>query len=190
MTGELQAKGGIFVPFPSRTKNPLAMTLNMRRLAQLIAAERADIVHVRSRALAWVAYGATRMTKTPLVTTFHSGCQGSNPVTLRYNSVLARGDVVLADLGFAAVSPASSTRRRREKSISFIKASIAGFSRRTRSRRPVFRRCGGIGRPRRTSKSCFWPRQRIPPERPKILIAGGGSFAAEWSDRRKIHPRL
>ncbi len=102
MTGELQAKGGVFVPFPSRTKNPLAMTLNMRRLAQLIAAERADIVHVRSRALAWVAYGATRMTKTPLVTTFHSGCQGSNPMTLRYNSVLARGDVVLADLGFAA----------------------------------------------------------------------------------------
>ena len=102
MTGELQAKGGVFVPFPSRTKNPLAMTLNMRRLAHLIAAERADIVHVRSRALAWVAYGATRMTKTPLVTTFHSGCQGSNPMTLRYNSVLARGDVVLANSNFAA----------------------------------------------------------------------------------------
>lgn len=32
MTGELQAKGGIFLPFPSRTKNPLAMALNMRRL--------------------------------------------------------------------------------------------------------------------------------------------------------------
>lgn len=102
MTGELQAKGGVFVPFPAHAKNPLAMTLNMRRLAQLIAAERAEIVHVRSRALAWVAYGATRMTKTPLVTTFHSGCRGSNPVTLRYNSVLARGDMVLADSSFAA----------------------------------------------------------------------------------------
>ena len=52
MKGELQAKGGVFVPFPSRTRNPLAMALNVRRLAQLIAAENADIVHARSRALA------------------------------------------------------------------------------------------------------------------------------------------
>jgi glycosyltransferase involved in cell wall biosynthesis len=102
MMGELQAKGGVFVPFPSRTKNPLAMALNVRRLARLIAAEGADIVHVRSRALAWVAYGATRLTKTPFVTTFPSVYQGSNPIALRYNSVLARGDAVLADSNFTA----------------------------------------------------------------------------------------
>jgi glycosyltransferase involved in cell wall biosynthesis len=102
MKGELQAKGGVFVPFPSRTKNPLAMALNVRRLARLIAAENADIVHVRSRALAWVAYGATRLTKTPFVTTFPSVYQGSNPIALRYNSVLARGDAVLADSNFTA----------------------------------------------------------------------------------------
>ena len=100
--GELQAKGGVFVPFPSRTKNPLAMALNVRRLARLIAAENAEIVHVRSRALAWVTYGATRLTKTPFVTTFPSVYQGSNPIALRYNSVLARGDAVLVDSNFAA----------------------------------------------------------------------------------------
>jgi glycosyltransferase involved in cell wall biosynthesis len=102
MEGELQAKGGVFVPFPSRTKNPLAMALNVRRLARLIAAENAGIVHVRSRALAWVAYGATRLTKTPFVTTFPSVYQGSDPIALRYNSVLARGDAVLAGSNFAA----------------------------------------------------------------------------------------
>jgi glycosyltransferase involved in cell wall biosynthesis len=102
MKGELQAKGGVFVPFPSRTKNPLSMALNTRRLARLIAAENADIVHVRSRALAWVAYGATRYTKTPFVTTFPSVCEGSNLIGRRYNSVLARGDAVLADSNFAA----------------------------------------------------------------------------------------
>jgi glycosyltransferase involved in cell wall biosynthesis len=102
MKGELQAKGGVFVRFPSRTKNPLAMALNVRRLARLIAAENAEIVHVRSRALAWVAYGATRLTKTPFVTTFPSVYQGSNPIALRYDSVLARGDAVLVDSNFAA----------------------------------------------------------------------------------------
>src|SRR3984893_18037055 len=101
MKGELQAKGGVFVPFPSRTKNPLAMALNVRRLAQLIAAENADIVHARSRALAWVAYGATRLTKTPFVTTFPSIYQGST-IARRYNSVLARGDAVLVDSNFTA----------------------------------------------------------------------------------------
>src|ERR1700730_13738777 len=102
MKGELQAKGGVFVPFPSRTKNPLAMALNVRRLAQLIAAENADIVHARSRALAWVAYGATRLTKTPFVTTFPTIYQGSNSIARRYNSVLARGDAVLVDSNFTA----------------------------------------------------------------------------------------
>jgi glycosyltransferase involved in cell wall biosynthesis len=102
MKGELQAKGGVFVRFPSRTKNPLAMALNVRRLARLIATENAEIVHVRSRAVAWVAYGATRLTKTPFVTTFPSVYQGSNPIALRYDSVLARGDAVLVDSNFAA----------------------------------------------------------------------------------------
>jgi glycosyltransferase involved in cell wall biosynthesis len=102
MTGELQAKGGIFLPFPSRTKNPLAMALNMRRLARLIEAEGVDIVHVRSRALAWVAYGATRLTKTPFVTGFQGSYKGGNPITLRYNSVLARGDIVIAESSYMA----------------------------------------------------------------------------------------
>ncbi|MGH6851759.1 MAG: glycosyltransferase [Methylocella sp.] len=102
LEGELQAKGGVFVRFPSRTTNPLAMALNARRLARLIAAENAGIVHARSRALAWVALGATRRTKTPFVTTFPAVCHGSNPIARRYNSGLARGDVVLADSDFAA----------------------------------------------------------------------------------------
>jgi glycosyltransferase involved in cell wall biosynthesis len=102
MKGELQAKGGVFVPFPSRTINPLAMALNVRRLAQLIAAENADVVHARSGALAWVAYGATRLTKTPFVTTFPSIYRGSNSIARRYNSVLARGDAVLVDSNFTA----------------------------------------------------------------------------------------
>lgn len=102
LRGELQAKGGIFVPFPSRSKNPLTMALGVRRLAQVIAEERADIVHVRSRAMGWVAYGATRLTKTPFVTSFGSGYEASNPIALRYNSVLARGDLVLAESSYAA----------------------------------------------------------------------------------------
>ncbi|WP_026606857.1 glycosyltransferase [Methylocapsa acidiphila] len=102
LVSELQAKGGVFVPFPADAKNPLSMLLNIGRLARLIKSEGADLVHVRSRAAAWVAFGATRLTKTPLVTSFPGRYAGGNALEVRYNSILARGDVVLADSAEAA----------------------------------------------------------------------------------------
>jgi len=102
MVSELQAKGGVFIPFPAHTKNPLAMVLNISRLARLIKAERVDIVHARSRAPAWVACGASRLTKTPFVTSFPGRYAGGNALEARYNSVLARGDIVIADSAYAA----------------------------------------------------------------------------------------
>ena len=102
LKGELQAKGGIFLPLPARSNNPLTIALTVRRLARLIDVERADIVHVRSPELGWIAYGATRLTTTPLVTCFGAGDEGRNGIAARYNSVLARGDLVLAESNFAA----------------------------------------------------------------------------------------
>lgn len=102
LKGELQAKGGIFLPLPSRAKNPLAMALSVRRLARLIVAERVDIVHVRSPGMGWIAYAATRLTKTHLVTGFGPGCENRNEIAARYYSVLARGDLVLAESLYAA----------------------------------------------------------------------------------------
>ena len=68
LAGELQAIGGLFIRFPAATKNPLAMTLNMRRLQRIIASERVDLVHARSRWAAWAAVRACRKAKRPLVT--------------------------------------------------------------------------------------------------------------------------
>src|ERR1700728_336002 len=36
MVSELQAQGGVWLPFPAATKNPLAMALNVRKLARVI----------------------------------------------------------------------------------------------------------------------------------------------------------
>ena len=35
LVGELQAKGGVWIPFPAATKNPFSMLLNVRRLARI-----------------------------------------------------------------------------------------------------------------------------------------------------------
>lgn len=97
LVAELQARGGIWVPFPAGSKNPFAMALNVRKLARLIRGERPSIVHARSRAPAWVALGACRATGTPFMTTYHGAYSGRSPLKLRYNSVMARGDVVVAN---------------------------------------------------------------------------------------------
>ena len=102
LVSELQARGGLFAPFPAHARNPVSMALNVRRLAQLIAAERIDIVHARSRASAWVAYATTRLTKTPFVTSFRGSYARGGPLALRYNSIMARGDAVIADSAFTA----------------------------------------------------------------------------------------
>ncbi|GLI91740.1 glycosyltransferase family 4 protein [Methylocystis echinoides] len=102
MVSELQSKGGVWLPFPAATKNPFAMALNSVRLARLIRDEGVDIVHARSRAPAWVAYYATRQTGAKFVTTYHSAYYGASPIKLRYNAVMASGDVVIAISEFAA----------------------------------------------------------------------------------------
>ncbi|MGA2043688.1 MAG: glycosyltransferase family 4 protein [Roseiarcus sp.] len=102
LTSELQAVGGLLIPFPAAAKNPLAMLLNARRLARLIVAERVDIVHARSRAPGWVALLACRIARTPLVTTYHGAYSGRSALKLRYNSVMARGDAVIANSHYTA----------------------------------------------------------------------------------------
>lgn len=102
LIGELQTKGGIWVPFPAGTKNPLKMALNIPTLVRLIKDERVDLIHARSRAPAWVAYAAARATGKGFVTTYHGAYNGKSAPKILYNSVMARGDVVIANSLFTA----------------------------------------------------------------------------------------
>jgi len=102
MISELQAKGGIWLPFPAKTRNPLAMLVNVRKLAGLIRSEGVDLVHVHSRAPAWVALAATRLTHKPLVTTFHSSYGARSSAKVLYNSVMTRGDAVIVHSEYTA----------------------------------------------------------------------------------------
>ncbi len=97
LVSELQARGGVWLPFPADTKNPVAMARNVLKLRRLIADEKPVLVHAQSRAPAWVALCATRLTKTPFVTSYHGIYSGTHAIKLRYNSVMARGDAVIAN---------------------------------------------------------------------------------------------
>lgn len=98
----LEAAGARHAPFPAASKNPLTMAANVGRLAQLARAEGADILHARSRAPAWSALGAARLTGVPFVTTAAGIHSGTSAPKRFYNSVMARGDLVIANSGFTA----------------------------------------------------------------------------------------
>jgi glycosyltransferase involved in cell wall biosynthesis len=104
--GRLAAKiievGGEIIPFPAATKNPARMLANARALSDLIRREHVDLVHARSRAPAWSAFSAARATKRPFITTYHGAYAEKGAFKRAYNSVMARGDFVIANSAFTA----------------------------------------------------------------------------------------
>jgi len=102
LVGELQAKGGHWLRFPAASKNPAVMAVNVLRLMRLCHREGVQIIHARSRAPAWVALGAARRLGLPFVTTYHGSYSGRTSVKVLYNSVMARGDVVIANSRYTA----------------------------------------------------------------------------------------
>ncbi len=105
LASELQAIGGLHIRFPAATKNPLAMTLNMARLQRIIASERVDLVHARSRWAAWTAVRACRKAKRPLVTSLHAD-GGRSPPRTSFETAAAEGDFVIAPSEFVALRAA------------------------------------------------------------------------------------
>lgn len=97
LTPRITASGGEFIPFPAATKNPLKILWNAHRLGRLLTEEGVDLVHARSRAPAWCALIAARRAGKPFVTTYHGAYRESGRIKNIYNSVMARGDIVIAN---------------------------------------------------------------------------------------------
>ena len=102
MEGDLAAAGGEFVRFAAATKNPAKLLANATAIARLIDREGVDLVHARSRAPAWSALAAARRTGRPFVTTYHGAYNEAGAAKKLYNSVMARGDLVIANSNFTA----------------------------------------------------------------------------------------
>jgi glycosyltransferase involved in cell wall biosynthesis len=96
MVSEIRRAGGLHIEFPADSKNPIQMRRNVTRLAALIREHNIDIVHARSRAPAWSAFSAARKTGAAFMTTFHGNYGAANPLKRLYNSVMVRGDRVIA----------------------------------------------------------------------------------------------
>ena len=102
LVSTLERVGGRHLALPLDTKNPLAIWHNVARLEALIRTEKVALVHARSRAPAWSAWLACQRTGTPYVTTYHGTYNENLPFKRLYNSVMARGQIVIAASRFIA----------------------------------------------------------------------------------------
>jgi glycosyltransferase involved in cell wall biosynthesis len=100
---ELESCGARSFHLALDSRNPFTVRTNIRRLRRLIREHHVDLVHVRSRALAWSAYQAARRCDVPFVTTIHGIYENARGLFRRdCNGVMARGDRVIAVSDYVA----------------------------------------------------------------------------------------
>lgn len=102
MATAIRQAGGEVVSLPVASKNPLTILANARRLRRLIEERSVNLVHARSRAPAWSALLAARRTGRPFVTTYHGAYGNPGLFKAAYNSVMGRGDRVIANSLYTA----------------------------------------------------------------------------------------
>ena len=98
--GRLESKvaeaGGEFIYADVESKNPVVMARNAAAIARIVRQRGCDIIHAHGRAPAWSAFVASKLTRVPFVTSWHKGFREQNPLKHLYNSVMARGDRIVA----------------------------------------------------------------------------------------------
>jgi len=102
LAAEVARVGGEHVTLPLDTKSPFGIWRNAAALAALVRAEGVALIHARSRAPAWSALIAARRTGARFVTTYHGTYNEGFPGKRLYNSVMARGERVIAISRFIA----------------------------------------------------------------------------------------
>ena len=97
LVGDVTAAGATFIAMNvdqhqsgrRSLRNALAMT-------RIVREQRCDVIHAHARAPGWSAYYAARRTGVPFLTSWYKGFREQNLFKRLYNSVMARGDRVIA----------------------------------------------------------------------------------------------
>ncbi len=96
MVADLELFGAKHITLPVHSKNPMVMIINIFRLKRIIEENNINIVHARSRAPAWGCYFACKLAGVKFVTTFHGTYKASNSFKKLYNSIMLKGEKVIA----------------------------------------------------------------------------------------------
>jgi glycosyltransferase involved in cell wall biosynthesis len=93
---QVKEAGGEFIYADVASKNPAVMARNVAAISRIVRSRGCDIIHAHGRAPAWSAFIASKLTRVPFVTSWYKGFREQNALKRFYNSVMARGDRIIA----------------------------------------------------------------------------------------------
>ena len=96
LVADITAAGGEFVPLDVASNNPLRMLRNAIVLTRLARERHCSAIHALGRAGAWSAFIAARLRGIVFLTSWYKGFREQNVFKRLYNSIMARGDRVIA----------------------------------------------------------------------------------------------
>jgi glycosyltransferase involved in cell wall biosynthesis len=96
LASKVTSAGGTCVTLDMASRNPIVIMRNALALRRLLREHKCDVVHAHGRAPAWSAYFAARAARVPFITTWYKGFREQNVFKRMYNSVMARGERVIA----------------------------------------------------------------------------------------------
>jgi glycosyltransferase involved in cell wall biosynthesis len=99
---DLKRADAIQINMPVHKKGLFAMWRNIKRIERVLREQKANLVHVRSRAPAWPAFFAARRVGIPFMTTAHAPYNGRGRTKNFYNSIMGAGVRVIAISNFVA----------------------------------------------------------------------------------------
>ena len=96
MEAQLRRTGGTHYKLDVNSKNPLRWHKIRKELKIILKNENVDLLHLCSRAPAWIAFPLGKTLKIPVITSVHMRFRKTNFFKNIYNSILIKGDLVIA----------------------------------------------------------------------------------------------
>ena len=102
LIGELEKENIEVIKLKIDKKNPYSIIKNFFLFIKIFREKKIDLVHVRSRAPAWSAIFAAKKMSIPVLTTWHGHVSDSSFIKKIYNSIMLKGDAVIANSAYTA----------------------------------------------------------------------------------------
>ena len=96
MEPQLRRTGTVHYKLDVHTKNPFRWPKIRKQLQVILETEKVDLMHLCSRAPAWIAFPLGRILNIPVITSVHMRFRKSNFLKKIYNSILTKGDAIIA----------------------------------------------------------------------------------------------
>ncbi len=96
MVPQLKRIGAIHYELDVHTKNPLRWPRVRSQIKVILENENADLIHLCSRSPAWIAFPLGSLLGIPIITSVHMRFRKTNFIKKYYNSILTKGDKIIA----------------------------------------------------------------------------------------------